>query len=61
MVQVLGRDISIVAKKPECIKETFKIIISKEEITDKREIAFKVKPSKLFLFDGETQEIIYLK
>ncbi len=61
MIQILGRDISIVAKNPACIKETFKIIISQEEINDKKDIVLKVKPSKLFIFDGETEERIYIK
>ncbi len=61
MVQILGRDISIVAHNPACTKPSFKIIISQEEITDKKDIAFKVKPSKLYVFDGETEERIYIK
>lgn len=61
MIQILGRDISIVAKNPACTKETFKIIISQEEINDKKDIVLKVKPSKLFIFDGETEERIYIK
>ena len=61
MVQIMGRDISIVAKNPACTKETFKIIISQEEINNNKEIAYKVKPSKLFVFDLETEDRIYIK
>ncbi len=60
MLQVLGRDISIVAKNPECTTDTFKVIISDEEITNKKDLSFKIKPNKLYIFDGETQERIYL-
>ncbi len=62
MIQVLGRDISIVAKKEECTKETFKIIVAAEEAESlSGHIAVKVKPNKVFIFDGETEERIYLK
>ena len=61
MIQVLGRDVSIVAKKKECTKDTFKIIISSEDITTETHVTFAVKPSKLFVFDRKTEERIYLK
>ena len=60
MIQIMGRDISIVAKKAECTKETFKIIISQEEMTNEKNLALKVKPYKMFIFDGETEERIYI-
>ena len=80
MVQVLGRDISIVALKPQgtelkqkekkegeeegeaAARETFKIIVAAEDaehVTGK--IAVKIKPNKIFVFDGETEERIRLK
>ena len=59
MVQIMGRDVSIVAKKEECIKPTFKIIVAAEEAENlKGEIKVKVKPNKVFVFDGETGERI---
>lgn len=61
MIQILGRDISIVAKNPNCTKETFKVIISQEDQRNERELYFKVKPSKMFVFDGESEERIYIK
>ncbi len=61
MVQILGRDVSLVAHHPQCIKDTFKIIISSDEIGNVKNIALKVKPSKLFLFDAETEERILFK
>ena len=61
MVQIMGRDISVVANNPHCAKPTFKAIISSDDQVNPGEIAFKVKPHKIFLFDCETEERIYLK
>ena len=60
-VQVMGRDISVIAHKPECTKGTFRVIISSDDKVAPGEVAFKIKPHKIFLFDGETEERIYLK
>ena len=61
MIQVMGRDISIVANNPHCTKPTFKAIISADDDVKAGEIALKVKPHKLFIFDEETEERIYIK
>ena len=61
MVQVMGRDISVVANNPNCIKPSFRVIISSDDKVSPGEVAFTVKPHKIFLFDGETEERIYLK
>ena len=61
MVQIMGRDISIVASHPDCTKPTFKVIIAQEDMTNEKELALKVKPFKLFVFDFETEERIYIK
>ena len=61
MIQVLGRDISIIAKNTNCIKESFRVIISSEETNVKGQIKFGVKENKMFIFDHETEERIYLK
>ena len=61
MVQVMGRDISVVANHPNCTKPTLKAIISSDDVVNPGNVAFKIKPHKLFLFDGETEERIYLK
>lgn len=61
MVQVMGRDISVVANNNECVKPSFRVIISSDDQVSTGEIAFTVKPHKIFLFDGETEERIYLK
>ena len=61
MVQVMGRDISVVAHNPNCTKPTFRVIISSDDKVAPGEVAFTVKPHKIFLFDGETEDRIYLK
>ena len=78
MVQVLGRDISIVAKNDNVFhkkenaqkktdnnsedvlhKNTFKVIVAAEDAeAAKSELRLAVKPNKIFVFDGETEERI---
>ena len=60
MVQVLGRDISIVARNKNCIQPTFKVIIQQDDINFKGEIHLSVLKNKLFVFDKDTEERIYL-
>ncbi len=60
MIQILGRDISIVAKNPDCTTDTFKVIISDSDLTDKTDLLFNIKPNKLYIFDGESQDRIYI-
>jgi len=61
MIQILGRDISIVAKNEFCQKPTFKMIISSEDIVKDNNLILGVKPNKMFIFDGESEERIYIK
>ncbi len=59
MVQILGRDVSLVAKNEACIKPTFKIIVDAEEAESVGgKLALTIKSNKLFVFDGETEERI---
>ena len=59
MTQILGRDISIVANNPLCTKPNFKVIVSAEDLSKASgELSLKVKPNKIFVFDGETEERI---
>ena len=61
MIQILGRDISIVAKNENCTKDSFKVIIANDvKVNGNNELLLKVKPNKMFVFDGETEERIYL-
>ena len=61
MIQVMGRDISVVAKNELCTKPSFKAIISADDQVSPGKVAFKVKPHKIFIFDAETDERIYIK
>lgn len=61
MVQVLGRDLYIIAKNKNCHKPTFKVIISSEEQLKTGKIRLKLNKNKFFIFDKETQERIYLE
>ncbi len=61
MIQVMGRDISLVGKNDNCIKPTFKAIISADDDVKAGPVALKVKPHKIFIFDNETEERIYIK
>ena len=57
----MGRDLSIVAKHPDCTKESFRIIVSSDDLNTGKDLALKIKPNKLFVFDGTTEERIYIK
>ncbi len=60
MIQVMGRDISLVGVNSACIKPSFKAIISADDDVKPGEVALKVKPHKIFIFDDESEERIYL-
>ena len=57
-IQVMGRDISLVAHNPSCTKPTFKVIISSDEMNQNVNVRLTLKPNKTFLFDEETEERI---
>jgi len=62
LVQILGRDVSLVANNPNCIKPNFKVIVAAEEAeSPAANLRLKIKPSKLFLFDGVTEERIRIE
>ena len=60
MIQVLGRDISVIAKNKNCLTPTFKIIVQQTDDKLVGAIKLKVLANKLFVFDSQTQERIYL-
>ena len=58
-VEVMGRDISIIASNPACEKPTIRIIVDAAELKNiviGKPIRFSLKPGKVFVFDGETEE-----
>jgi len=62
-VEVMGRDISVVATHPLSESVAIRAIISSETKVDtsKKEIGFELKKNKVFIFNKETEERIYLK
>ena len=60
MVQVLGRDISVIAKNEHCLTPTFKVIIQHSANNLVGPIKLKVEPHKLFIFDHMSEERIYI-
>ena len=59
-VEVMGRDVSVVASHPACQSENLRAIISSEnrlELTGGA-VRFALKPAKTLLFDRETEERI---
>ena len=61
MIQVLGRDISIIGQNPACTQPSFRVIISNEESNLMGNIKLRVKSHKMFVFDAETQERLRAK
>ena len=57
-VEVMGRDISVVAGHPACTGETIRAIIQAEDRPDEQAetVRFALKPYKVFLFDRESEE-----
>ncbi len=59
-VEVMGRDVSVVAEHAAGEGETLRAIVSGEDALHASEgtVRFTVKPQKLFLFDEKTGEVI---
>ena len=57
-VEVMGRDVSVVASHKDCENEQIRAIINSSQKIDttKQEIGFELKPDKVYIFDKETQE-----
>ncbi len=55
-LEVMGRDISVVATHSACEKPTLRAIVEvNTSIPDSGEIKFNLKPNKVFLFNRETE------
>lgn len=59
-IEVMGRDMTVVTKHPELIGTTVRSIISAEDsqLVTSPKARFGLKPSKVHLFDAETEERI---
>ena len=59
-LEVMGRDISIIAKHEACIKPTVRFIVDADtKLSGSTQIKFELKPNKVFLFNKETEERLY--
>ena len=57
-VEVMGRDVSVVCGHPDCENEDIRAIVDGDVQIDSanRQIAFAIKPHKIFLFDASTHQ-----
>ena len=63
-VEVMGRDSSVVSKNEAAMTPVIRSIIDSDIKVDPsvdQTIKFDIKPNKIFVFDGETEERIYFK
>lgn len=62
-VEVMGRDVSIVASNPALVSRTLRAIIPSDVSIDekRKDIAFSLRRNKLFVFSHETEERIPLE
>ena len=59
-LSTMGRDISLVCSDPNFVGENIKVIIDSSIKVGLDNEFFQVKPEKMFVFDAETEERIYL-
>ena len=59
-IEIMGRDISIVSKNDDSLNTVVRSIITNDRVIDgtREEVAFNLKPSKVLIFDKETEERI---
>ena len=56
-VEVMGRDISVIANHNACLKPTLRIIIDADnQVANSGALKLRIKPNKIFLFNKETEE-----
>ncbi len=62
-VEVMGRDVSVVSTKEESANPIIRSIIDADNKIEegKEEVTFDIKPNKIFIFNKETEERIYLE
>jgi multiple sugar transport system ATP-binding protein len=59
-LEVMGRDISIVASHKDCIKPTIRFIVDADtKIDTSKDVKISIKPNKIFLFDKTTEVRLY--
>ena len=56
-LEVMGRDISIIATHPNCQKPSLRIIVDADtKVANSGSVKLRIKPNKIFLFNYETEE-----
>ena len=59
-LEIMGRDISIIAENVACEKPTLRAIVDSDTtVPTNGQIKFDLKPNKVFLFDRETEVRLY--
>jgi len=60
-VEVMGRDVTVLSSHPAFDGETIRTIVDSENRPDtaKREVRFRVRPGKIFVFDRESGDRLY--
>ncbi len=59
-VTVMGRDILLNASNPACTKPLIKAELSSEIKMEVGDVRCGIRPDKIYVFDGETEERLYL-
>ena len=60
-IETMGRDMSLICDHPLLEGEVIKAIIDSELKVNLGAMKFGIRPTKIFVFDGETEERIYLE
>ncbi len=60
-IVTMGKDTSLVCSNPNFVGESIKVVIDSDFDVKLGNVTFGIKPNKMFVFDGETEERIYLK
>lgn len=58
-IVTMGRDMSLVCKHPNFVGGEIKVIIDSDIEVKPGKVKFGLRPNKVFIFDGETEERIY--
>ena len=60
-VEVMGRDVTVISKHPAFRGESIRTIVDAENRPGdvQREVRFRIRPGKIFVFDKETGERLY--
>ncbi len=62
-VEVMGRDSSIVSTNPASVNPTVRSIVDSDNKVDPKQetVSYSLKPNKVFIFNKETEERIYVE